>query len=229
MPRYTQARTAFASCLIGLLGSLGGYGHAVWASDQIKVETAIFSCKDERGQTITSDRPINECNRRDLRVLRNDGITKQVLPAPLTEDQRKQRDIEEDQRQIKLNQLKEQQTRDRALMAAYPNLDAIEVARQRRLREIQTEIQQARERILVKYPDLKAIQGEMEFYKGKAVPSLVKGRLQVAATSILVEDELIRNKTQEMVVINAKFDADQQRLRQLIDPSTGRIAQAVKH
>ncbi len=229
MPRLTHARFVFAVCLTALTGMFSGFSHVATAGPNDVPDNGIYSCKDEHGRTITSDRPISECTRRDIRVLRRDGITKEVLPAPLTEDQRKQRDFEEEQRQIRLNQLKEQQTRDRALMAAYPNLEAIEVARQRRLREVQTEIQQSRERILVKYPDLKAVQNEMEFYKGKVAPPLVKGRLQVAATAILVEDELIRNKTQEMVGINAKYDADTQRLRQLIDPATGRVAQATKH
>jgi hypothetical protein len=229
MPRFTPSRFSLLACLIGLVGLVGPYGHVVSAQQVPVVDQHIYSCKDDQGRTITSDRPISECNRRDIRLLRNDGITKTVLPAPLTEVQRQQRDIEEEQRQIKLNQQKEQQTRDRALMAAYPNLDAIEVARQRRLRELQVEIQLARERILVKYPDLKAIQTEIEFYKGKQTPALLKGRLQVAATSILVEDDLIKSKMQEMQVINAKYDADTARLKQLIDPSTGKLAQATKH
>ncbi len=229
MLRCSKTSFVFDICLASLIGLTGMFNHAAWAQSPVSVDSHIYSCKDDQGRTITSDRPISECTRRDIRVLRADGITKNVLPAPLTEDQRKQRDTEEEQRQIKLNAQKEQQTRDRALMAAYPNLEAIEVARQRRLREVQTEIQQARERILVKYPDLKSVQNEMEFFKGKPVPSAVKSRLQVAATSILVEDEVIRNKTQEMAVINNKYDSDLQRLKQLIDPSTGKIAQAIKH
>lgn len=229
MVRLISSRWLLSACLTGLLALSVTVSDVARAQGPAVVDQHIYSCKDDTGRTITSDRPINECNRRDIRLLRADGITKTVLPAPLTETQRQQRDVEEEQRQIKLNQLKEQQTRDRALMAAYPNLDAIEVARQRRLREIQVEIQQARERILVKYPDLRAIQTEMEFYKGKQAPPSLKGRMQVAATSILVEDDLIRAKTQEMEVINAKYDADNQRLKQLIDPSTGKLAQATKH
>jgi hypothetical protein len=189
----------------------------------------IFSCKDEAGRVITSDRPIPECSKRDIRVLRQDGLTKGVIAAPLTEEQRKQRDIELEIKRQKDNQERERLSRDRALVAAYPDLASLEVQRKRQIQDVQVEIEAAKKRILIKEPDLKEAKAELEFYRGKKVPGVVANKISVAANAILVEDELIRAKQQEILTVNSKFDADAKRLREISDGVTGRLAQSSKH
>jgi hypothetical protein len=189
----------------------------------------IFSCKDEAGRVITSDRPIPECSKRDIRVLRQDGLTKGVIAAPLTEEQRKQRDVELEIKRQKDNQERERLSRDRALVAAYPDLASLEVQRKRQIQDVQVEIEAAKKRILIKEPDLKEAKAELEFYRGKKVPGVVANKISVAANAILVEDELIRAKQQEILTVNSKFDADAKRLREISDGVTGRLAQSSKH
>jgi Domain of unknown function (DUF4124) len=63
----------------------------------------LYTCKDDNGRVITSDRPIQECAKRDIRILRSDGIQKGVLAAPLTEAQRKQRDLDEEAARLRAN------------------------------------------------------------------------------------------------------------------------------
>ncbi len=189
----------------------------------------IFSCKDETGRVITSDRPIPECGKRDLRILREDGVTKGVLAAPLTDEQRRQREIELEAKRQKANQDRERLSRDRALVAAFPDLPTLEAQRKRQIQDIQVEIDAAKKRILLKEPDLKTARAELEFYKGKKPPGNVTHKIELAASAILVEDELIRAKQQEVITVNTKFDSDARRLRELFDPVTGRLAQASKH
>jgi hypothetical protein len=189
----------------------------------------IFSCKDEAGRIISSDRPIPECSKRDIRVLRQDGLTKGVIPAPLTDEQRKQRDIELEIKRLKDNQERERLSRDRALVAAYPDLASLEVQRKRQIQDVQVEIDAAKKRILLKEPDLKEAKAELEFYRGKKVPGSVNNRIALAASAILVEDELIRAKQQEILTVNSKFDSDAKRLREISDGLTGRLAHSSKH
>jgi hypothetical protein len=193
------------------------------------VHAEIFSCKDEAGRVITSDRPIPECSRRDIRVLRQDGLAKGVIPAPLTDDQRKQRDADLEIKRQKDNQERERLSRDRALVAAYPDIAALEVQRKRQIQDVQVEIEAAKKRILLKEPDLKEARAELEFYRGKKVPGNVNHKIALAASAILVEDELIRAKQQEMLTVNSKFDADAKRLREISDGIAGRLAHSSKH
>ncbi len=195
--------------------------------DSAKAE--IFSCKDEAGRVITSDRPIPECSKRDIRVLRQDGLAKGVIPAPLTDEQRKQRDIDLEIKRQKDNQDRERLSRDRALVAAYPDVASLEVQRKRQIQDVQVEIEAAKKRILLKEPDLREAQAELEFYRGKKVPGNVNHKIALAASAILVEDELIRAKQQEILTVNSKFDSDAKRLRELSEVTTGRLAQSTKH
>jgi hypothetical protein len=195
--------------------------------DSAKAE--IFSCKDETGRMITSDRPIPECSKRDVRVLRQDGLAKGVIPAPLTDEQRKQRDVDLDVKRQKDNQERERLSRDRALVAAYPDLASLEVQRKRQIQDVQVEIEAAKKRILLKEPDLREAQAELEFYRGKKVPGNVNNKIALAASAILVEDELIRAKQQEILTVNSKFDSDAKRLREISDGVTGRLAHSTKH
>jgi hypothetical protein len=212
------------------MGALGSFVFALWLGTMPNVSYAeIFSCKDETGRIITSDRPVAECSRRDIRVLRQDGLTKGVIPAPLTEEQRKQRELELEIKRHKENQDRERLARDRALVAAYPDLASLEAQRKRQIQDVQIEIDAAKKRILVKEPDLKEAKAELEFYRGKTVPVNVSNKIALAASAILVEDELIRAKRQEILSMNAKFDADAKRLREITDGVTGRLAQSTKH
>lgn len=193
------------------------------------VEAEIYSCKDEAGRTLTSDRPLPECGNRAIRVLRPDGLQKGEIPVPLTAEQKAQKEIADEKRRTQENAIREQKQYDRALMAAFPSVQALEASRKRHLAEINEEIAAAKRRIELKYPDLQAAKAELEFYKSKPVPGLVRNKIQTAASAILAEDELITAKNSEIELLNKKYDSDGKRLRELVDPVTGKLAQATKH
>jgi hypothetical protein len=201
----------------------------LWGLRPTVSHAEIFTCRDDSGRMLTSDKPIPECAKRDVRVLRADGATKEVIAAPLTEEQKRQREAQAEVQRVKANQERERQMRDRALLNAYSDIGALESARKRQLDELQAEIDAAYKRINFKEPELKSAVAELEFYKGKKVPGMVNNKIQIAANAILVEDELVRAKQAEAVSINQRFNADAKRLRELLDPSTGRVAQATKH
>ena len=189
----------------------------------------IYSCKDESGRVLTSDRPLAECGNRTIRLLRTDGLQKGEIAAPLTVEQRAQKEIDDQKRRVQENALREQKQYDRALIAAFPSVQALEASRKRQVGEIMQEITAAKKRIEFKYPDLEAANAELEFYKTKPPPASLKNKIQTAAHSILVEDELIATKNAEIAMLNKKYDTDGKRLRELMDPVTGKLAQAIKH
>ena len=199
----------------------------MWISTPVKAE--IYSCKDESGRTLTSDRPLPECGNRAIRVLRPDGLQKGEIAVPLTAEQKAQKDIADEKRRTQENVIREQKQYDRALMAAFPSVQALEASRKRHVAEINEEIAAAKRRIELKYPDLQAAKAELEFYKTKPVPGMVRNKIQTAASAILVEDELIIAKNSEIELLNKKYNSDGKRLRELVDPVTGKLAQATKH
>ena len=218
--RYTNVLAKHSASLILL-------ALAICASTSANAE--IYSCKDEAGRTITSDRPLPDCGNRAIRVLRPDGLQKGEIAAPLTAEQKAQKDAADERRRAQENAIREQKQYDRALMAAFPTVQALEASRKRQVAEIAEEIAAAKRRIELKYPDLQAAQAELEFYKSKPVPGFVRNKIQSAASAILVEDELITAKNSEIEMLNKKYDSDGKRLRELVDPATGKLAQATKH
>jgi PBP1b-binding outer membrane lipoprotein LpoB len=193
------------------------------------VRAEIYTCKDATGRVITSDRPMIECANSAIRVLRPDGATKRLIPAPLNEEQKLQKEIADAKAREETARLRDQKQRDGALTAAFPTMKALEDSRKRQIAEINAEIDTSKKRIESKYPDLKKATAEMEFYRKQAAPYDVKSRIQLAANAILVEDQLIQAKRGEIQALNEKYDSDAKRLRELIDPSTGKLAQAAKH
>ena len=180
----------------------------------------IYSCEDEQGRMISSDRPIRDCARREMRVLNRDGSLREVIPPPMTRDQRKQAERDELERMEALARSRARQARDRSLLISFEDEDSLEIMRRRHLAEIDAEIRLATNRILNLDRELKSAQaeaGRQQKDKGdRPLPFAYQRRITDAANAILAEDALIRDRQHERARINERFDADASRLRELL-------------
>lgn len=180
----------------------------------------IYSCEDEQGRMISSDRPIRDCARREMRVLNRDGSLREVIPPPLTRDQRKQAERYELERKDAQARSRARQARDRSLLISFEDELSLETMRRRHLAEIDAEIRIATSRILSLDKELKLAQAEADRQTkeraGRPLPFIYQQRITDAANAILAEDALIRDRQNERERINERFDADASRLRELL-------------
>lgn len=180
----------------------------------------IYSCEDEQGRMISSDRPIRDCARREMRVLNRDGSLREVIPPPMTRDQRKQAERYDLERKDALARSRARQARDRSLLISFEDELSLETMRRRHLTEIDAEIRVATGRILTLDKELKAAQAEADRQAteraGRPLPFIYQQRITDAANAILAEDALIRDRQNERERINERFDADASRLRELL-------------
>jgi hypothetical protein len=107
---------------------------------------------------------------------------------------------------------RDQERRNRALLATYTSVKDIEDARQRALRE---NAQQAG-RFEQKISELKTRRGRYEkelatYKKDGKVSTTVEDNIKNVDLEIRVQDELLTNKRKEVDGINAKYDLDKQR------------------
>ena len=58
----------------------------------------VYLCTDGAGRNIMGDQPPAECKDRDVRVIRPDGTVDRIIPAPLSPEQRRARDAEDQAR-----------------------------------------------------------------------------------------------------------------------------------
>ena len=97
----------------------------------------IYTCTDQYGRKLTSDRPIPECSDREQRELNRSGSTRRVVPRAMSpvEQQREAQRKREEQRQAEI--ARSQQRLDQALVARYPDKEAHDAGRKNALQQSQ--------------------------------------------------------------------------------------------
>lgn len=100
----------------------------------------FYTCKDNSGHVISSDRPIPECADKSTQIFKENGTLKAHIPAPPTPEQRKAAEIQEQQREKDAQHQEELKREQLFFISHYPNENAIELARTRELDAINAKI-----------------------------------------------------------------------------------------
>ncbi|MGE0797885.1 MAG: hypothetical protein AB7G13_27005 [Lautropia sp.] len=219
-------RSGVSTCLTALLICAAGH---VYAQAQIATPPPLYTCQDADGRTISSDRPIAACATRPMRELNSDGSVRRVIPPPMTKEQERQQADAERRRRMEDLDRRARVARDRNLLLTFEDEQALEAIRRRTLAEIDHEIVYATQRILASDRELKAAQKAVEAWRaekpGRVVPFSMQQRVTDAANSILADNALITDRASERERLNARFDADALRLRELLGrPADDRFA-----
>ena len=180
-----------------------------WAAAQ------IYVCTDATGKRITSDRPIVECRDRPQEEKYGDGSTKRIVPPTPTADERAAAEEQARQRRVEAERVREAVRRDRNLRARYPNEAAHKKAREGALEDSRQSLRRSEARIRVLAKERKPLLDDAEFYVGKPLPARLKQQLDANDASVRAQEDLIQSGQAEIDRINALFDDELERLRQL--------------
>mgnify|MGYP001605206956 CR=1 FL=1 len=196
-------------------------GAALWSAcalaDAVPATGGIYICTDASGRRITSDRPIPSCVDREQRVLGNTGVELRRLGPTLTEQERTALEAKRRQEQAEQLQLREERSRDRAMVLRYPNQATHDAARTEALSQVsdviavalkhQQELKQRRTKLNV----------EMEFYQKdpKKAPANLIRQIKENDESLEEQQRYIAQQEQEKQRINQRFDAELMQLRKL--------------
>jgi hypothetical protein len=187
-------------------------------------QAGIYTCTDAQGRRITSDRPIAACLDREQRELGKMGIVRKVHPPSYTAEERakldKQREIEEEQ----LARAAEEKRRDRALLIRYPSQSVHDKERAEALSQIDEVIKAVNKREVSLAEQRKEIDTELEFYKGDPnnAPAWLRRKLEDNQKQTQVQKRFLDEQNQEKQRINARFDEELVKLRQLWSKLTSR-------
>lgn len=207
---------AAVPCAAFLLAAVAaaGAGSAV-AQTPVKPGEGIFTCVDERGRRLTSDRPIPECVAREQRLLNRDGSLRQVIPPTLTAEERAAKEARERLAAEDRAAQQDAVRRDRNLLQRFPNEAAHQRARQAALEPVQTALANTDRRLADLARERLPLTSEAEFYAGKALPPKLK--TSIDANDAAVEAQKAARVTQaaELARVTALFDAELERLRKL--------------
>ncbi len=205
---------AAVMCLLATLGVTGPAG--------AQATGEIYTCVDRNGKRHTSDRPIAACIDREQEVRGRTGTVRKVLPPSYTGEERaaieaRQRAEEEEKARIA-----EERRRERALLLRYPN----QAAHDRERAEVLSQIDDVIAAVQRREDNLKAqrkeIETELEFYQSdpSKAPAWLKRKQDDNTAQFEVQKRFLDTQLREKQRINARFDEELARLRQLWGPGT---------
>lgn len=201
--------------LLGLCAAAGG----AWAQKDARTGASapggIYTCIDDKGRRLTSDRPIPECTHKEQRVLNKDGSLKAVRPPTLTAEERAEQEAKERAAAEAKAAQADAVRRDRNLVARYPNQAAHDKARVAALDTIKLAIRASSLRLEALGLDRKPLLDEAEFYKGKTMPNELKIALDANEAATAAQRSAMQGQEAELVRINKLYDAELSHLKQL--------------
>jgi chromosome segregation ATPase len=176
---------------------------------------ATYKWVDDQGVVHYSDKVPPEAVNKGATVLDKQGRpTKKIEPAPSAEQIKAKAAAEEQQRAL-AKSLDEQARKDRALMQSYTNEEEIDVARKRALVTIDTQIKSAQ----VYSADLtrrqEGLKRKKASYGDKPVPIELERDLNTVDVELSRQTALIKQKTDEIAAVNAKYDTDKKRWEEI--------------
>jgi hypothetical protein len=188
---------------------------AVAQAQSAAAGSGIYSCVDDRGRRLTSDRPIPECIAKEQRVLNRDGSLRTVRPPTLTSDERAAAEAREREAVEARAAQADAARRDRNLLQRYKTEEAHGKAREAALDSVRLSIRLTK----VRQDDLvnqrKPLKDEAEFYIGRTMPATLKAQLESNDASMAALRAAAVSQQAEVDRINRVYDIELERLRRL--------------
>lgn len=174
-----------------------------------------YKWTDDKGVVHYTDKiPPEAINKGNVQLDKNGTPVKRTDPA-LTPEQR--RKIAEDQ--VRAEQLARDRElvdrRDRALLATYTVEGEIDLARRRALSTIEQQIQSASAYTVQLNKRKSDVDQRKAALGDKPVPPVLEREIANIDTELARQADLVSAKEKEIVVVNARYDADKKRWREL--------------
>lgn len=180
-------------------------------------EARVYCCKDARGQQVCGDVLPAACADRGYRELNSQGATVKQVEAPMTDAQRAKRDADAKKAREEEMVRQEQRRRDTTLLNTYTSEREIDVARDRRVADIEELLARLREQQQTLSERQKKLEKDAAAFtaKGKRVPSGIKDRLDTNGEDLRQIGENIAQKERDLVDTRKRFEEDRARFREI--------------
>jgi hypothetical protein len=177
----------------------------------------IYQCVLPDGRKVTSDKPIAECMNagKSQRELNKDGSEKAIVEAPLTEDEKAERDRIRRQREAERTAYEIDVRRDRDMAKRYADEAAHGKARAKALDDVATSVRNSEARIKLLLLERKPLMDDAEFYVGKPLPTKLRLAIDANDAALEAQRSLVQNQQAEVVRINDRYDTELARLKKL--------------
>lgn len=176
---------------------------------------AIYTCEDDKGRRITSDRPIAECVAREQKQLNRDGSLRRTVPPAPTPEERAEQELR-DRRAAEARALQADAVRqDRTLLQRYKAPEDHQRARVAALDVARTAMAATDQRLAGLAQERKQYAQEAEFYRGRAQPPKLQQSIEAVETAMAAQRSVAQSQRAELDRINRLYDIELDRLKQL--------------
>ena len=174
-----------------------------------------YCCTDDGGKQTCSDVLPKQCYGRAYREINAQGVTTRRIDAPLTAEQRAQKEAEAKKAKEEEVRRLEQDRRNRALLATYPTEEDVDAARDRALADIDKAIKALQDKQADLAKQKLKLDSEAEFYKKKALPPPLQAQMRDNATEMKTQQAAIEGRQKDIVAVKAKYEEEKLRFREL--------------
>lgn len=175
---------------------------------------ATYKWTDEKGVVHYTDKPPETTDKATLE-LNKQGVPVRRIEPPPTAEQRRAKAVEEERQRQVAREREVVDRRDRALMQSYTTESEIDLARNRALATIDTQVQSAQAYSAQLNKRRKELDSKRATYGDKGVPPAIEREMESIESELNRQDALIAEKKRETAMVTARYDADKQRWREL--------------
>jgi len=175
----------------------------------------LYKWVDEKGEVHYGDKIPPEYVNKPNQELDNRGITRKTNEGLLTPEQQRKKDEDQKKADQEKQRILEGQRQDRAILTTYNNVQEIDIARDKELKQAEDAIQGIKLKISDTQELQVKLQKDIDSYKGKKVPPDLKASMTQADQDLRDSQQLAVSKRKETDNIRAKYAAIRQRYVEL--------------
>jgi hypothetical protein len=168
------------------------------------------------GKTVYTDKMPAEAAGKPSEQLNRQGTVTRRTEGALTPEQIAAKEAERKRKLDEDMAAKEEKRKNMALLNTYSSEQDIAEARARALKANAEAVEEGNRKLAAVQKRQKDLATEAEFYQKKPMPAQLKQEIQVNEAAIASHTELIDKKKKEIEAINAKYDEDLRRYRELV-------------
>jgi hypothetical protein len=180
------------------------------------VQAQSFRCVGTDGKKYYGSTVPQQCLGQPVEQLNPQGMVIKRFDAAASAAEREKKAAEDEERKKREIITKEEGRRNRALLATYNDEKDIEQARARALKDNEAAVKDVEKRIGGLKTRLGELKKELDFYSGKnKPPAKLAEDIRSTEFDIQTQEDLMAAKKREVDQINARYDSDKKRYKEL--------------
>lgn len=184
----------------------------------------LYKWTDEKGVVHYTDKAPDPG--RGGAVLDKQGRQVSKIDSAPTPEQAKAKEAADQRQRATAKEVEAETRRNRALLSSYTTEAEIDLARARAAATVETQIQSAQAYLAQLVKRKNDVDARKARFAGKPVPPQLEADSAAIDAEYAKNSDLVAQKQRELVAVNARYDADKERWRELkareADPAPGR-------